>query len=255
MRLKTLIAMATWFIAALIPVTGNTATPVVLVQHNEQFYGYMTLPRLSEVVVTVNKVPALYWPAGRLYKTNPDVVAYLESQRQDLLQSLNNLQQYYLQDQQLELANSVEHVKNQIKTWILAQQQMLPLDPDRVRAKQALNPRLLAGQYLLQVDSRPGSLSVVGFTETTQLELMNATDASDYIKLMIPMVGASTSFLYILPATSSPILAQTGLWNQKRQDVPAGAVLFVPFEQRLLPAEFDELNQQVVELLQHRVVL
>lgn len=255
MRLINSVAMAIWLVVALAPFFVRSATPVVLVKHNEKFHGYMNLPRLSEVVVTVNDIPDLYWPAGRLYRTDPHLVEAIEQQRQRLLQSLIDLQQYYAQDGQLELAQSVEHVKEQISLWVLAEQLSLPLDPDRVRPRVELNPRLEAGQYLLQVNTRPEFLSVVGLTQSTQLELMNAADASDYIKQMTTMAGASSSFLYILPAAKPTILAQIGIWNSKRQDVPAGAILYVPFEQRLLPSEFEELNQRIVELLQHRVIL
>lgn len=231
------------------------AGPVVLVKHQEQYNGYMKLPRLSEVVTTVNTVPALYWPAARLYKTDPESVNALELQRQELLKVLANLKQAYLLDDEAELAASTEALSQDVKNWVLAEQLFLALDPDKVRAKPALNPMLRAGQYLLQVETRSETITVAGFAQNTEVQFINAADASDYFAGIKPLAGASSSFLYILPAAQQVIQAKIGLWNSQRQDVPAGAILYVPFEQRNLPSEFENLNQQIIELLQHRVVL
>lgn len=231
------------------------ASPAVLVKHNEQYRGYMKLPRLSEVVTTVNTVPALYWPAARLYKTDPESVNVLELQRQELLKALASLKQAYIQDDDAELAASAEALSQEVKSWVLAEQLFLALDPDKVRAKPALDPKLRAGQYLLQVGNRPETITVAGVAQNTKLQFINAADASDYFAQIKPLAGASSSFLYVLPAAQQAIQARTGLWNSQRQDVPAGAVLYVPFELRDLPSEFESLNQQIIELLQHRVVL
>lgn len=231
------------------------AGPAVLVKHNDQYQGFISLPRLSEVVTAVNKEPALYWPAARLYKTDPEATATPERQRQELLKTLTSLKQIYVQDDDTELVATTEHLLQQVKSWVLAQQLLLALDPDKVRAKPALNPKLRAGHYLLLVTKRPDTVTVTGLTQNNKLPLLHAADATEYLEQIKPLAGASSSFLYILPAGEAAIVAKTGLWNSQRQDIPAGAVLYVPFEQRLLPSEFEQVNQQVIELLQHRVVL
>ena len=251
MRLVILVLAA----ALCITTASYAAGPLVLLKHNEQYHGFMKLPRLSEVVTAVNKEPALYWPAARFYKTDPEAVVAPEQQRQELLNTLAKLKQVYLQDDEAELAATTEHLLQEVKNWVLAEQLFLALDPDVVRAKVALNPKLRAGQYLLLVAKRPDTVTVAGLTQNNELPLLNAADATDYAEQIKPLAGASSSFLYILPAGKSFILAKTGLWNWQRQDVPVGALLYVPFEQRVLPAEFEDLNQQIVELLQHRVVL
>lgn len=233
---------------------STVAAPAVLVKHDEKYQGYMQLPRLSEVVVAVNGQPELYWPAARLYNTSAEQLEAVENQRQQLLQQLVGLQQYYAQHNESDLAAATEQLQQQVSKWQLAEQLLLPLDPDRVRVKPELNPLLRAGHYLLQVAPRPTQLMVAGLAQTQSLPLLNATDATDYVRLLTRLAGGSKSFLYILPAGKAPILAKTGIWNSKRQEIAAGAFIFVPFEQRLLPAEFSEINLQTVNLLQHRVV-
>lgn len=242
-------------VSALFAFAGNASAPVVLVKYNESFHGFMKLPRLAEVVTAGDNIPNLYWPAARLYKTDPESVAALELQRQELLLSLNQLQQYYLQENEPELAASAEHLQTQIKEWGLAEQLFLSLDPDKVRAKAELNPRLRAGQYLLQVSPRSEKIHLVGLAKNKELALSNATDVSDYAKQIKTYEGASSSFLYVVSAGQQPLLTTIGLWNKKRQDVPVGSVLFVPFEQRLLPSGFENLNKQIVDLVLNKVVL
>ena len=81
--------LITVLLAATLVLAGNVmAAPQVLVQHNEQYHGYMQLPRLAEVVVAANQQPGLYWPAARLYNRSADKLTRLEQQRQQLLQRL-----------------------------------------------------------------------------------------------------------------------------------------------------------------------
>lgn len=229
--------------------------PAVLVKHNEQFQGFIKQPRLAEVMLSFNKSADLYWPAARFYKTDLADLTALEQQRQQLLERLKQLQQIYLQDEERELAASLELVSQDIQHWQLARQLLLPLDPDRIRVKVELNPKLLSGQYLLQLGPRPDSVQLIGFTKTKKVALLKAATAADYVDSIEPIEGASSSFLYVVPAGKTAFVAETGLWNNKRQDVPPGALLFVPMEQRFLPAEFKNLNQQIIELAQHKVVL
>lgn len=233
----------------------SAAGPAVLVKHQEQFQGFIKQPRLAEVMLSFNTSPDLYWPAARFYKTDAADVRALEQQRQQLLEQLKLLQQLYIQDNEPELAASIDLVHQQIQSWQLAKQLLLPLDPDSIRVKPELNPKLLAGQYLLVLGQRPKAVQLIGFTKTKTLELLNAATATDYTNKIEPLAGASASFLYIAPAGSAAFVAQTGLWNSKRQDIAPGAVLFVPVEQALLPADFKDLNQLIIELAQHKVVL
>lgn len=247
--------LVTVLCSTLLLIAGNiVAAPAVLVKHGDKYQGYMQLPRLSEVVVAVNGQPQLYWPAARLHNTSVEQLEAVESQRKQLLQQLVNLQQYYVQKNESALANSTAQLQQQVGQWQLAEQLLLALDPDRVRVKPELNPLLRAGHYLLQVAPRPMNLMVTGLAQEQTLPLLHATDAAEYTRLLTRLAGGSKSFLYILPAGKPPILAKTGIWNSKRQEIPAGSIIFLPFEQRLLPAEFSEINLQIVKLLQHRVV-
>lgn len=233
----------------------NAAGPSVLVKHKDKYQGFMQQPRLAEVVTGFNQSADFYWPAARFYQTNPADITQLEQQRKHLLLQLQQLQQVYAQERQTELEASTAELSQDITNWPLAKQLLLPLDPDRVRIKPELNPKLVPGQYELIVGPRPAVIQVSGLAKTKTLPLLNAATAANYAEQLKLLDGASTSFIYVIPAGQTAFVAQIGLWNSERQDIPAGAVLFVPFEERVLPAEFTDLNKQIAELIQHKVVL
>lgn len=233
--------------------SSYAAEPVVLVQHNGLYQGYFSKPRLSDVVTPLNKVKDLYWPAASLYILDANELAKLEQQKQSVLKQLADLRSYFVADDSPELADSVEKLTVELGSIQLAKKIFIPLDPDRVRAKKSLNPVLDAGQYLLQVSGRPEQIVLFGLVQQQTTPLLNASSLTTYMEALTVMEGASSSFVYLLPPGSSPILAKTGLWNSSYQAVPPGSTLYVPFEDRKLPEQFKNMNQQIVDLLVHKV--
>lgn len=232
----------------------NAATPVVLVEHQGKYQGYFDQPRLGLVVTQLNTSASLYWPAARLFKTDTETKLKLDQQRQHLLSQLAQLRREFQQDEELQLAASVEKLEKDISAWELAGNMNLPLDPDRVRVKKSLNPLLSKGQYKIIVNTRPIELTVEGLAVEQMTPLLNAVPVDTYLDIVSILEGGSRSFVYILPASGGFQIAKTGLWNNSYQEVSPGTVLFIPFEQRNLPGAFSDINEQIVELLLHKVV-
>jgi hypothetical protein len=233
----------------------NAAAPIVLVEHQGKYQGYFEKPRLGLVVTQVsNAAPFYYWPAAKLFKVDVETKQKLEQQRVFVLEQLTALKQTFQQDNEFELATSAEKLERDITSWELAGRMMLPLDPDRVRAKKSLNPLLTAGQYKLVVASRPTEIQIEGLAAEEKMPLLNAASVDTYLTSLSVLEGGSTSFVYVIPALDQFFVAKTGLWNKSYQEISAGSVLFIPFEQRHLPTAFSDINEQVVELLLHKVV-
>lgn len=233
----------------------HAADPVVLVQHNGQYQGYFSQPRLSDVVTSINQNKDLYWPAASFYILDENETAQLEQRKQSVLNRLSDLKSYFESDGARELANSVVKLEADLSSARLAKKLFLPLDPDRVRAKKSLNPLIDPGSYLLTVVGRPEYVSLAGLVRQQEIPLLNASPLTAYVDELTMLAGASSSFVYLLPADSAPFIASTGLWNSVYQAVPPGSMLFFPFEKRLLPEQFKDINEQVVELLVHKVVM
>lgn len=233
----------------------NAAEPVVLVEHQGKYQGYFKPPRLDLVVTQINSTPGLYWPAAKLFKVDAESKLKLEQQRQDVLSQLALLKQEFQQEQEFGLVASVEKLEKDITGWVLAYRMSLPLDPDMVRAKKALNPILAKGNYKLVVGKRPEHIQIEGLVSEQENPLINTASVNTYVVTLSVMDGGSTSFVYVLPALDKYFLAKTGLWNRRHQEISPGTVLFVPFEQRHLPQAFNNINEQIVELLLHKVVV
>ncbi|WP_233008988.1 capsule biosynthesis GfcC family protein [Rheinheimera faecalis] len=232
----------------------KAATPVVLVEHQGNYQGYFERPRLGLVVSQLNTSASLYWPAAKLFKVDVETKLKLEQQRTQLLNQLALLKQEFQQSSEPGLATSVEKLEKNIAGWELAGNMNLPLDPDSVRAKKSLNPLLSEGQYKLVVTSRPTELQIEGLAAKQKVSLLNAVSVHSYLDSISLLEGGSSSFVYVMPASGEFFIAKTGLWNKKHQEVLPGTLLFVPFEQRLLPDSFSNINEQIVELLLHKVV-
>lgn len=233
----------------------NAAEPAVLVEHQGKYQGYFEQPRLELVVTQINSAPRLYWPAAKLFKVDAESKLRLEQQRQDVLSRLALLKQEFQQEQEFGLVASVEKLEKDIIGWELAFRMSLPLDPDMVRAKKALNPILAKGNYKLVVGHRPEHILLEGLVFEQEKPLINAASVDTYVDALSVMDGGSTSFVYVLPALDKYFLAKIGLWNRRHQEISPGTVLFVPFEQRHLPQAFNNINEQIVELLLHKVVV
>lgn len=230
------------------------ANPVVRVQFNDVFLDYVQQPRLSDLVAGVNSSANLYWPSASFYSLSSTEVHSLEQKKAKLLQRLTELHNYYAQHGDDDLAATTKKIVQELAPLQLAKKIVLPLDPDTVRIKSSLNPLIDAGQYLLVVAEKPATVAVFGAVENSSTLLLNASEAADYLSDLKLLEGASASFLYVVPANADPFIAKVGLWNRKFKAIPAGATLFVPLELRHLPSEFEDINQQVADLLVHKVV-
>lgn len=233
----------------------NATEPSVLVEYQGQYQGYFEQPRLGLVVAQINTKPDLYWSAAKLFKVDADSVLKLEQQRQEVLSRLATLKLWFQQEEKLNLVASVEKLEKDIIGWVLAHRMSLPLDPDVVRAKKALNPILTKCNYRLVVGNRPEQISLEGLVSEKSTPLLDAASVNDYLDALSVMDGGSTSFVYVLPALNKYFLAKTGLWNKEHQEVSPGTVLFIPFELRHLPKAFNDINEQIVELLLNKVVI
>lgn len=232
----------------------KAATPVVLVEHQGKYQGYFEKPRLGLVVTQLNTSASLYWPAARLFKVDLDTKLKLEQQRKQLLSRLAELKLEFQQDKELQFAASVEKLQKDISAWELAGAVYLSLDPDAVRSKKSLNPLLSEGQYKLQVTGRPTTVQLEGLVAEQSIAIADAVSVEHYLDSVNVLAGGSSSYLYIIPASGKFLIAKTGIWNKTYQEVSPGSLLFVPFEQRILPEAYSDINEQIVELLLHKVV-
>ncbi|MCC5853837.1 MAG: capsule biosynthesis GfcC family protein [Alkalimonas sp.] len=213
---------------------------------------FETNPRLLDVLRYTEHDHTTYWPAATLYRDSSD----LQQRHQQFLADLAELRAYYLAREQQSKANAIHLLLLQVRQWQLAERIELVIDIDRARTKIQYNPMLDDGIYQLQLSSRPRFVFPVGlYRETAPLLHRRAGTVQDYLVSSYRLALADRSRLLVIQPDGSMHTVGVAYWNREAFEPKPGAQLLVPFAERALPRRFRHLNQTLVELAVHRVVI
>lgn len=252
MRLKlTLPRRALAGLSLILTASLQAQSPAVLVEFNGQQQGYFQQPRLAEVLLTASNDNSLYWPAARLYKLDPTQLVAAEQLRGAVLEQLRLLSIHW-QAEPLLAANLMQ-LRSQLANWRLAQPLPLTLDPDLSRTRAEFNPRIDAGMYLLQAKRRPGFITLTGLGGDEFVEHKAGTLAYQYLAQAHGIDHSGIDEIYWLQVGTDAIQLPVASWNRNLQQLPPGSLLFVPVPAKWLPEPWQDLNQQLLQLLQFRV--
>lgn len=230
---------------------ADDANAIVSVQVNQELYQFSSSPRLVDILAPVALVDNWYWPASALYKTD-DNSAHVLQQR--VLQQLADLQQKYATDTKLQQA--LLSMVSQVQSWQLATRVFIPIDYDFARARAALNPKFTPGNYRLQIYTRPAQITLLGLVSNHgKIGHKNAGNVAQYVAEMSPLAAADTNTLYLIQPDGRIVKVTAAAWQQNTIEAMPGAQLFVPFKTGLLSAKWQRLNQDIVALARHRVLL
>lgn len=247
----TLLRRALAGLCLLLTTSLQAQSPVVLVEFNGQQQGYFQQPRLAEVLLTASSDTSLYWPAARLYKLDPTQLVAAEQLRGAVLEQLRLLSIHW-QAEPLLAANLMQ-LRSQLANWRLAQPLPLTLDPDLSRTRAEFNPRIDAGMYLLQAKRRPGFITLTGLGGDEFVEHKAGTLAYQYLAQAHGIDHSGIDEIYWLQVGTDAIQLPVASWNRNLQQLPPGSLLFVPVPAKWLPEPWQDLNQQLLQLLQFRV--
>lgn len=226
-------------------------SPAVLVELNGQQQGYFQQPRLAEVLLAASSDSRVYWPTAQLYKLDPKQLVAAEQLRGAVMEQLRLLSIHWQAEPQV--AANLMQLRSQLANWRLAQPLFLALDPDLSRTRAEFNPRLDAGMYLLQPKRRPGFITLTGLGGDQFVEHKAGTLAYQYLTQAYGIDHRGVDDIYWLRAGPTPVKLPVASWNRNLQQLPPGSLLFVPVPAKWLPEPWQDLNQQLLQLLQSRV--
>jgi hypothetical protein len=226
-------------------------SPAVLVEFNGQQQGYFQQPRLAEVLLTASSDSRVYWPTAQLYKLDPSQLVAAEQLRGAVMEQLRLLSIHW-QAEPLVAANLMQ-LRSQLVNWRLAQPLFIALDPDLSRIRAEFNPKLDAGMYLLQTKRRPGFITLTGLGGDQFVEHKAGTLAYQYLAQAHGIDHSGVDDMYWLHIGPTPVKLPVASWNRNLQQLPPGSLLFVPVPAKWLPEPWQDLNQQLLQLLQSRV--
>ncbi|MGS2719927.1 capsule biosynthesis GfcC family protein [Paraglaciecola aestuariivivens] len=222
----------------------------VTISFQQQDYQFKHQPYLTEVLAPLAQKQAWYWPSAALYKNSDEGLNHTKVQVLTTLKLLLN--QY--QKKQPELAQSIQALITEIQSWRLAYRLPTQIDYDLTRLQPSKNPRLTPGHYILYLSERKPSVEVFGAIQQSKtLTHHNHSDINRYLKQINLSNLADQDYVILLQADGRQLKVPVAYWNKIYQEAMPGSQIFVPFKARFFQAEFDTLNQQIVQLAANRL--
>ncbi|MCL9775452.1 capsule biosynthesis GfcC family protein [Vibrio methylphosphonaticus] len=171
----------------------------------------------------------------------------IESQKREVLAQL---QQLNLEEPTI----GADKLIAQINAAEFKYREFTSLDYDVVQSQLKRNP-LLDGQYQLNMATRDPHLYFFGAVKQVEQPLHRSQwFLADYFKVLgqLRLDSASTSLALVIQPDGHINTAHYGNWNLKPHFIAPGATVFVPFDS--LPSQYASLNQEIAQLLRHKVM-
>ncbi|MFM2579409.1 capsule biosynthesis GfcC family protein [Vibrio fortis] len=222
---------------------------------------YLQPVRLEQVLDDANANGALgYFPlSAQLFDRNAQ-------QQVDTLkvQVIEQLNQLALQEPQ------VKAVIAQLESFAYQARYFVDLDRNAVISQPEKNPLLVskesAGEsnwptqtqhFDLYLTHRPTDLTLVGAAKQThKLKLIENGQLDNYLSMLSKgelLDIADKSIAFVIQPDGHVDEVSYAYWNSKQAYFAPGAIVFIAFDS--LPSEFSTLNQNIIELLRHKVNL
>ncbi len=223
--------------------------------------------RLEQVLDDANANGALgYFPlSAQLFDRNAQ--QQVDTLKAQVVEQLNQLA---LQEPQ------VKAVIAQLESFNYQARYFVDLDRNAVISQSEKNPLLLskniwvskdtvleveksnqAQRFDLYLTQRPTELTLAGaLKHSHKLKLIEHGQLDNYLS-MLPkgelLANADKSTAFVIQPDGHVDEVSYAYWNSKQAYFAPGAILFIAFDS--LPSEFSTLNQNIIELLRHKVNL
>jgi len=224
-------------------------------------FNYSQSVRLEQVLNDANANGALgHFPlSAQLFDLNAQ--QQVDTLKAQVIEQLNQLAQQEPQ---------VRTVITQLASFEYQARYFVDLDRNAVISQSEKNPLLVSKSIVLEADKsnqaqrfdlyltqRPTELTLVGAVKQThKLKLIEHGQLDNYLSMLpegelLDIADKSTAF--VIQPDGHVDEVSYAYWNSKQAYFSPGAILFIAFDS--LPSEFSTLNQNIIELLRHKVNL
>lgn len=202
--------------------------------------------RLADLV-TQPSLTRAWWPGAVISESQASSVAELKHQ-----QLLAKLGRFASQDSG-EDAAAINSVRQQLQAINVTGRQFVNLDPDWVRVHPRSNVPL-QGEYTLWAGPQPSTITLMGLVSTPGVKpFVAGRTADEYLDDVNTLSGADRSYAWVVYPNGETSKAPVAYWNKRHVELLPGSILFVGFSDRLFDSDFNELNQQILSSLTHRI--
>ncbi len=223
--------------------------------------------RLEQVLDDANENGALgYFPlSAQLFDRNAQ--QQVDKLKAQVLEQLNQL---VLQEPQVKyVAAQLESFDYQARYFVDLDRNAVISQPEKNPLLRSKNISLLIGNMVesgkpnqaqrfdLYLTQRSSNLILVGAVKQAhKLKLIEHGQLDNYLS-MLPkgelLENADKSLAFVIQPDGHVDEISYAYWNSKQAYFAPGAILFIAFDS--LPSEFSTLNQNIIELLRHKVNL
>lgn len=188
-----------------------------------------------------------WWQGAVISERQASSVA--ERQHQKLLVALTG----FAAQEDGDDAAAINGVRRQMQAIKVTGRQFVNLDPDWVRVRPRSNVTLL-GEYSLWAGPQPSTITLVGLVSSPGVKpFVAGRSVDEYLDDVNRLSGADRSYAWVVYPDGKTEKAPVAYWNRRHVELLPGSVIFVGFSDRLFDSEFNQLNQQILSSLTHRI--
>ncbi len=226
--------------------THAESTVTVYTQSQAQPQVITDAARLADIVTN----PALsrtWWPAAVI--STRQASAAEEQKHQQLLARLTEV----AADEGGDDGAAINGLRQQLSAMHVTGRQFVNLDPDWVRLRPQSNVPL-QGEYSLWAGPQPTTITLVGLVSSPGVKPFTpGRSVDDYLDDVSLLSGAERSYAWVIYPDGKIEKAPVAYWNKRHREPSPGSIIFVGFSNHLFSSTFDELNQQILNTLTHRI--
>lgn len=206
---------------------------------------------LAQLVSSPALMGKTWWP-GTVIAEKLATAAAIQQQQQ-LLARLQGWSAQLRADDDGDKAAVVDNLRQQIAAVRVTGRQIVNLDPDWVRMRPAENRRL-EGDYSVYTLHKPVTLTLAGLiTDSGKTSWQPGRSVVDYLDAHDRLSGAERNTAVLISPEGRVTEVPVAYWNRRHAEPEAGSTIYVGFSSWSLPGDYDDLNQQIVSVLTHRI--
>lgn len=247
---KTILLLAG--IAACVSLTARADSQVTVHYfHQSETAVVSHAQNLAQLVTSPALVNKTWWP-GTVIAEREATAVVLQQQKQ-LLARLTAWGQALRADDDADKAAVIDNVVQQLSAIHVTGRQFTALDPDWVRMRPTAN-RTLEGDYSVYTLQKPTTVTVSGLVGNTgKTPWVPGYAVSDYLSERERLSGAERNVALLISPAGDVQEVPVAYWNRRHIEPEPGSIIYVGFSSWSLPGEYDDLNQQIVSVLTHRI--
>ena len=239
-------------IAACVSLNVRAESQVTVYSHGQaQRATVSDAQNLAQLVSSPALAGKTWWPGTVIAEKLATAAAV--QQQQQVLARLKAWSNTLHAEGDATLAAAVDNVLQQVAAVKVTGRQFTNLDPDWVRVRPGAN-RTLSGDYSVYTLQKPTTITLSGALKGSgNTSWLPGRSVVDYLQEHENLSGAERNMAVLIAPNGEASEVPVAYWNRRHVEPEAGSIIYVGFSSWTLPGDDEDLNQQIVSVLTHRI--